>query len=104
MRVKYDYFEKNYKREDIDLIFKLQELILKHKFGNVYTASRRFRARITSKGSELGPQFYENAEATVLEIVKDFETRFPGEQMEKFRMLRVDREPFNTRNIRWIRK
>ena len=110
MRVKYTYFEKNYTREDINALRKLDMLRANNAENeNLVCIIKRIRARIKPQHSQnneavLDHTFYDHPELFCMRILKIFENKYPEYKVSEFYMRRPDNGPYNPDTILWIRK
>lgn len=105
MRVDRSYIEKHYAPEDARVVVALQNIMARHKpNSNIYVLAKRFRARITTKGSDLGEDFYKDTEKALNDVLESFMKDYPLDSIKKYRMARANKEPFSAANIRWVHK
>lgn len=105
MRVDRYYIEKHYAPEDVRVVVALQNIMARHKpNSDMHVLAKRFRARVTTKGSDLGEDFYRDTEKAVKDVLAGFKKDYPLDSIKKYRMARANKEPFSAANIRWVHK
>lgn len=110
MKVAKDYFKLTHSREDAKAISALKEVMAKNKNNTeIFLVAKRLRARL--RPQEIQPYepcfsytFYDNPEKFCIQIAEQFRSLFPNENMADYYMRRPDKQPYDPKTIKWVKK